>query len=266
MTEVRAVAYERLEHFVVLAIGAEGDTLRRAAVFVACTESQPAAHRHIDRGREGHVHQLVLVAQVLVLGIVGSQVVGSQTQGYALIEVDAHSAGEVVGVAMLASGIGQRVFNYVERLSCWVDEGRTSHVLAREVVVANGSVDHGAAADAAQRLHGSRDVERRGRLIVVYQPSVCMAHGQLCLRNVVGAEACECCHIVRSEPPVATAHEVIAAREQRVRTRSTGEQGIRIESKERQAICNTHRCHYCQLDYSITVAHRRPLLWLFCLA
>ena len=54
------------------------------------------------------------MAQVFVLGVVGSGVVNAGTEGETFVDVDAQATAETVGVLMLGAGVGKGILNDVE--------------------------------------------------------------------------------------------------------------------------------------------------------
>ena len=59
----------------------------------------------------------------------------------------------MIGVAMLAPHVGQRVLHDVEGQAV-LHEDRARHILARQVVVADSAIDNGARIDAVVRFSG----------------------------------------------------------------------------------------------------------------
>ena len=113
------VVDERFVDLFVLAVGLEEQTLCGAVVDIVGTQSNgsPAAQceGYVGSRREVQVHQFVLVAQVLVLGIVGGGVVEACAQGDATADVDAYATRQSVDIEVLGARVGERVFHDVER-------------------------------------------------------------------------------------------------------------------------------------------------------
>ena len=107
LTDERTVVDEGDIGLVLTAIEIELEALGGAAVIVVGSHvCHPGDGPEHSRG-ECHVHQLVLVAQVLVFGVVGGLVVEACAQREAMPHVDAHTACQVVGVAVLPAQVGE---------------------------------------------------------------------------------------------------------------------------------------------------------------
>ena len=113
-TREGCIVDERLIHLVVGAVGREGDALRVAVVDVVGANGEPRQQGRIASDADLQVHQLVAVAQVFVLGVVGRRIRHAGSQGIALPDVDTDAADQVEQVAVLLARIGQRVFYDVE--------------------------------------------------------------------------------------------------------------------------------------------------------
>ena len=103
------------------------------------------------------IHQLVLVAQVFIFSIVGSGVVGLETNGQCLSDVVAEASRQTIGVTMLAPAVGQRVLHDIKGQTLLHEDG-TCHIAARLVVVADSTIEHCARVDAIVRLDAGMKV------------------------------------------------------------------------------------------------------------
>ena len=74
---------------------------------VVSADIEPREHGNIGAQGKLQVHELVLMAQVLVFGVVGSGIVQACAERDAPPDIGTDTTHQAVGVAMLAAGVGQ---------------------------------------------------------------------------------------------------------------------------------------------------------------
>ena len=215
-TEKRSIVDERTIDILVLSVGTEGETLRVAVVYVVSAETEPRRQGGIEACRKAQVHELVLMAQVFVLGIVGGRIVQAHTQGIALPHVDTDGTSQPVGITMLATGVVSGSLGNVEWLADRVDPCRSGHVVARIVVVADVAVDYRSAAEPIESLRRHVSLQHAGRLVVTGQPTLCQRQGDRCLCDIGSSKAGQRSRIAGRQPRVCMLHILVVAHEQRV--------------------------------------------------
>ena len=195
------VVDERLIDPFAFAVGAEIDAFRLAAVGIVGTDIEPREHGNVCAQGQLQVHELVLMAQVLVFGVVGRGVVDARAEGDALVDVDTDTTHESVGVAMLAAGVVQRVFHQVERRALQ-HECRTGHVASRPVVVADGTEGYHAGTEAVERLGADVALQRVLRIVKIHQSAIALRKRRFSLDDVVDCKARQGGCIVMCQPGI----------------------------------------------------------------
>ena len=202
LSDEGTIVDQRLIHLVGRAVLPKRHTLRMPEVFVVGTHLEPVGYRHIDACRHHQVHQVVLVAQVLVFGIVGSGEVHLHTQRHLFINPATDGSRQSICIQMFVAGIRQRVFHDVKRHSGRIDKGRTREVFHRLVAVGDFTKHHNVGRQSVERFHTCCYRQRLRCLIVVGEVALVVLQRQRCLRQMTDGQALQACCILAGQPGI----------------------------------------------------------------
>ena len=183
LSEKSTIVDNRLIDEIGISVNAKPDLFGAPTVKVVGSHLNALPQRCIDACRKRQVHEVVLMAQVLVFGIVCCREIHLCTDGYALMDISAHSTSQRISVPMLVSGIVGCALHNVERHPGGIDECRPAHLFARKIVIPHLSVHHDTVSEPIERLHASSNVHRLRRLVETAFYHFHVVGGRLALRE-----------------------------------------------------------------------------------